>query len=152
MVQKHLGKLCSGARWAYLPDLLLALLGDLKLFQAPSDASHVYTSASFWQHSLSLCQSRVLCSKLLSCLHSDSDFAFFPLLIEPSQGPDGKLASSAAPAVIRSSLGFFQSFLVLPAPVKWHGGVSKPVCAWLTPQCKQKMFDLLTSEQGLISE
>lgn len=81
----------------------------LKLFQAPSDASRVYTFASFWQWSISLSvSSGVLCSKLLfiACVCTVTQtLAFLPSLIEPSHGPDRKLASPAAPAVIHSRLG-----------------------------------------------
>lgn len=131
----------------------------LKFFQAPSDASDVSTFASFWQWSISLSvSSGVLFSKLLfiTCVCTVTQtLAFLPSLIEPSHDPDRKLASPAAPAVIQSRLGpgSFSPFWCFRLPLSGytHAGVSKPVCAWLTPQCKQKMFDFLTSEQGLMS-
>lgn len=115
--------------------------------------------ASFWQWSISLSvSSGVLCSKLLfiACVCTVTQtLAFLPSLIEPSPGPDRKLASPAAPAVIQGRLGpgSFSPFWCFRLPLSGytHAGVSKPVCMWLTPQCKQKMFDLLTSEQGLMS-
>lgn len=156
---KTLGRLCSGTGWVYLPDLLLALhddfwnsFGHLQMLQL------FYAFAAFWQYRTSVSVSRgALCSKLLFIAHVcrvAQSLRFLLLLIEPSHRPDRKLASPTAPAVIRSRLGpgSFCPFWLFQLPLSGytHARVSKPVRIWLTPQCKQKMFDL-PCEQGLMS-
>jgi len=126
----------------------------------PSDASDVHAFPSFWQRSVSLSvSSGVLGSKVpiaaRVCTVTQT-LAFLPSLIEPSlQSSDGKLAGPAAPAVIRSGPGpgSFSPFCCFQLSWSgcWRAGASEPACVWLTPRCKQKMFDLLTSEQGLMS-
>lgn len=156
---KSLGRLCSGTGWAYLPDLLLALHGDFWIsFRHLQMLLLFYTFAAFWQCRTSLSVSRgALCSKLLlmaRVCRVAQTLGFLLLLIESSHGPDRKLASPTAPAVIRSRLGpgSFSPFWRLQIPLSGytHARVSKPVRIWLTPQCKQKMFDL-PCEQGLMS-